>query len=1099
MRCIKTKMISFIIAIIFGLWGLSQAGVYFINIPETITDDMYFHQSEEVRVQLKQLIDRELEGKNEEIAVVIFTRNGEPIKPTITVNEQFGETKEVKLIKELSEDNNIEFIWRNDYDEWRQEQIDDMRWFLYDVSIGGDDHGIYNCAKKLYGPPFFDSEENNYKVELYLDGGQNVNAIWIPPTYWSDWDDIGHGKLYLKSWIIQGYDGSDNDKGVLSKAMLMLFWGPFYNTFDQFLSGMSYAGGTILMNHFASIFINFNDLFHGEKTEERPGFIFYENYNQPAISCQNINGTRFNDVDLRSYLAPYRFQMSEMAWFKVYQESSEGTYFQEFNKKMYDYGMEHTISSPPFGYVYDKPEYEELCKMADGAWYSSNGKPGPEGYDTFDDWRNKQYILSDYNLRKYQLGVFSDANKLRVCVYKPRVINGKYVEEYPEKIIPVRVVIMDNSNIYHDQIHYIGGSMNTDHFEVNMPLVPTLRTLNCDVRINDDDMVIHFDDFIQEMNVIGGLPLLRPKLAGIVPPDNTKNNFKGKSITLWTLKDPNGMNHLLNIQNYAYIYNDPNNPNGLEGVYELYADEELYKKFTKDKEIFFDNAGYDSSGYDDNDKNKNGVRDDLEEELSEKFAPIMFFHNYNWVRPTPVEVYLNWRSYFDFGTLIYEDAINGPFSLERFEKETWQSYFKGAKEYFEDPNKWFDGPVIGWYLRLPDAGDNYISWHDYWVRNDEFLPDYKNTIYYHFFYEHENKEHDCFEELFIQYWFFYPFNSWTNKHEGDWETVIIKIDCQIPELSDIIAFNYHYHNNIQYVDSSSWYWDRIWWEYPRFKVYVGGTHRWPLNNEIDNKNKNIIDKLVIDETSGASYPYPTKSNGEWWDTGYGYEEKVSSPYNLYYPICISKPSQNPDYIVKDSYILIQLNADEDNDMLDDELQYGDPEWLEYPGLWGQNSEYVPCPKGPVYNDWEAWTIFTISSSERNPEYVKNPTEMKKLDETKNYSLISSNPSDFNSSGGYYSGSELNRIDNTTFDISIYPNPCSTSVTISIPQKLNENNEPITISIYDISGRLVRKEITTSSYTWDLTSNDGQPVSNGIYLVNISTSKENKVLRLLVAR
>jgi len=67
--------------------NIALAGLYFIELPNNITDDMYFHQSEEVRVQLKQLIDRELEGKNEDIAVVVFTRDGEPVKPTNTFFE----------------------------------------------------------------------------------------------------------------------------------------------------------------------------------------------------------------------------------------------------------------------------------------------------------------------------------------------------------------------------------------------------------------------------------------------------------------------------------------------------------------------------------------------------------------------------------------------------------------------------------------------------------------------------------------------------------------------------------------------------------------------------------------------------------------------------------------------------------------------------------------------------------------------------------------------------------------------------------------------------------------------------------------------------
>ncbi|RLC39563.1 MAG: hypothetical protein DRH49_07945, partial [Candidatus Coatesbacteria bacterium] len=82
------------------------------------------------------------------------------------------------------------------------------------------------------------------------------------------------------------------------------------------------------------------------------------------------------------------------------------------------------------------------------------------------------------------------------------------------------------------------------------------------------------------------------------------------------------------------------------------------------------------------------------------------------------------------------------------------------------------------------------------------------------------------------------------------------------------------------------------------------------------------------------------------------------------------------------------------------------------------------------------------------------------------------------------------------ETSIYPNPCSNSATISIPTSMN-SNEPADIQIYDISGRLVKNVKTTSDFTWDLISNNGTVVPDGIYLVRISTSLEDKVLKLLV--
>jgi len=167
MERLIVKKISIIIMIL-GLWCLSHAGLYFVEVPGTITDEMFFKGGPDIEKQLMTNVYNVLEGKKEEVAVVIFTRNGEPIRPTI-MNEQINNNKETKLTKELSDENNITFYWKNDYDDWTEDQINDMLWFLYNVpSDDGYAQGIYNASKKLYGPPFFDSDVNNYTVELYF-------------------------------------------------------------------------------------------------------------------------------------------------------------------------------------------------------------------------------------------------------------------------------------------------------------------------------------------------------------------------------------------------------------------------------------------------------------------------------------------------------------------------------------------------------------------------------------------------------------------------------------------------------------------------------------------------------------------------------------------------------------------------------------------------------------------------------------------------------------------------------------------------------------------------------------------------------------------
>lgn len=45
----------------------------------------------------------------------------------------------------------------------------------------------------------------------------------------------------------------------------------------------------------------------------------------------------------------------------------------------------------------------------------------------------------------------------------------------------------------------------------------------------------------------------------------------------------------------------------------------------------------------------------------------------------------------------------------------------------------------------------------------------------------------------IQYWFFYPFNACSNRHEGDWEHINVILNSQNPTSAQILAVVYYYH------------------------------------------------------------------------------------------------------------------------------------------------------------------------------------------------------------------------------------------------------------------------------------------------------------------
>ena len=107
----KGRVIIPVMTIMLGLFSISQGGVYYVEVPSAITDEMFFGRSEYIDSKLMELVYRELEGKKEEIAVVIFTRNGEPIIPSSSDNDFNLEGYEIPKRTEPPKDNNIEFVW----------------------------------------------------------------------------------------------------------------------------------------------------------------------------------------------------------------------------------------------------------------------------------------------------------------------------------------------------------------------------------------------------------------------------------------------------------------------------------------------------------------------------------------------------------------------------------------------------------------------------------------------------------------------------------------------------------------------------------------------------------------------------------------------------------------------------------------------------------------------------------------------------------------------------------------------------------------------------------------------------------------------------
>lgn len=362
-RFIRTINVIVFLSVILSI-QFAYSGFHYIEVPPEITDQMMIEYNEDTRDMIMELIKEELSDCSpDEHAMVILTRDGEPIYSNMDreVIEKFSKEELIEEITGEKEDNDITFVFGGSY--WTDDQKKSVYDFLYVTK--SDDHGLtgmYEASEKLFGEPFF----SDYTVTLTLDPGIPTESVWIPRLiYWNGvyfYFSDNDPELILKNWRLDPDPQEDNDKAVFAEIMYKIFLDCFYIEYDHFYEGMSRSAGTIMMNHFSQAYPNYNDLFHGQQVEERPGYVFYDNFNHPAISTSN---PFFYGENVMSVLTEYRKQCANMAWYKAWESSSEGLLYSDFMVLMFYYGISSTIAHGE----YKPPDFGELCKMADGAWY----------------------------------------------------------------------------------------------------------------------------------------------------------------------------------------------------------------------------------------------------------------------------------------------------------------------------------------------------------------------------------------------------------------------------------------------------------------------------------------------------------------------------------------------------------------------------------------------------------------------------------------------------------------------------------------------------------------------------------------------------------
>jgi Secretion system C-terminal sorting domain len=98
------------------------------------------------------------------------------------------------------------------------------------------------------------------------------------------------------------------------------------------------------------------------------------------------------------------------------------------------------------------------------------------------------------------------------------------------------------------------------------------------------------------------------------------------------------------------------------------------------------------------------------------------------------------------------------------------------------------------------------------------------------------------------------------------------------------------------------------------------------------------------------------------------------------------------------------------------------------------------------------------------------------------------------------GIEDEKMPDSEFFVNVYPNPSSEEFTIGIQ---SVRSSPVTISILDISGRVIRQiksdiaGVGLQLFNWDGKTGSGSKAGTGIYFVRIQTSRRSETVKVIL--
>jgi hypothetical protein len=280
----------------------------------------------------------------------------------------------------------------------------------------------------------------------------------------------------------------------------------------------------------------------------------------------------------------------------------------------------------------------------------------------------------------------------------------------------------------------------------------------------------------------------------------------------------------------------------------------------------------------------------------------------------PVEVRYAWHDGSDLIAHVEEGGDARPYVAARgasLSKVDWSRL----------PHRTADGHAIRYYVDAPGddrpADNQGVSrWRQRWREivqpgGSDRSPSesaYPPTQYAHLYWW--NREAGL---LAIQYWFYYPFNEWINRHEGDWERiqVILKGPTRLEGQAAFapVGHQYFFHG---------------WWHEPQQLVRSAGEDR-PEDHAlvyVGGRGRFLAWSGVF---SGASYPLPAL----YEKAGFGFgplnpDEDVSAPARF--------------IAARDFQVIVLPEPDRL-----DARRFPELSWLRLPFYAGQRSVYTNPP------------------------------------------------------------------------------------------------------------------------------------------------------------